>query len=105
MSTKSERIARPPAPELVPCPRCKNGVMEYTVIEGGKSTAHTMQCIDCGGSGKITKAHAANIEHQKTLWCECEEPGNGTYVDDGESSVCYKHHYVCSKCGKIQQIG
>lgn len=42
------------------------------------------------------------------MWCSCDEPGDPEFHDDGEGTgpyCCGKHHYHCSKCGKITQIG
>ena len=46
-------------------------------------------------------------EYEKTLWCRCQnrKPGDVTYIEDGKSNICYKHHWIHNKCGKITQIG
>lgn len=38
-------------------------------------------------------------------WCKCEDPDFGRFCKDGTCEDCYKHHYHCSHCDGIMQIG
>lgn len=98
---------------LIECPTC-NGSGEQTIIAKmlTKKGWHNeppviMSCIRCDGSGKVDPIKIAKEEKaSKDFWCECDNHDAGsTYVDDGVSSRCSKHHYVCNVCNKITQIG
>jgi len=91
---------------MVKCPRCHGkGKMEVTV-HGSDAGGFTMDCISCDGAGKVTKREAAAMEAEAALWCSCGNPSEETtYVDDHESPVVDKHHWVCNDCGKVVQIG
>lgn len=40
------------------------------------------------------------------FWCECENAfDHSFFVEAGVSDTCYKHHYVCTVCKKVIQIG
>ena len=43
----------------------------------------------------------------KNDWCTCGNPSDlHSYFGDGVCSCgCHKHHYHCSNCGKITQVG
>lgn len=41
-------------------------------------------------------------------WCKCEKEGEAIFCNDGErinQHCCNKHHYHCSNCKKITQVG
>lgn len=56
-----------------------------------------------------TEEELREAEEESRWWeengCHCEEAHPTHYIPDGVSKVCEKHHYVCSKCNKIVQIG
>jgi len=42
----------------------------------------------------------------KNGWCKCDVNDNAIFFDDDKCSCgCKRHHYHCSKCGGITQIG
>jgi len=47
------------------------------------------------------------IEDTEGMWCECEDDQDPDwyYVDDNVHPQVKKHHWRCSKCHKITQIG
>jgi len=88
----------------VKCPDCKGtGQLTITVVENGKSQEEQIGCIYCNGTKRITRERLRQREEEAKLWCRCEEPEESQFV--GESSVCTKHHYTCSKCHGILQVG
>lgn len=94
------------------CPVC-NGKGRQTVVAteyvpGGKDKELPpveIDCIWCHGKGRMTPEEYADYRDINDMWCECEVPGEGIYHADGESDLCEKHHWTCSKCGKITQVG
>lgn len=64
-----------------------------------------MDCFTCSGKGHLSLEEKLYLEQEKQMWCRCEKDHGSTYVDDGVSEVCSKHHWTCNHCGKIQQIG
>jgi hypothetical protein len=41
-------------------------------------------------------------------WCQCKPSGDPIFCNDGErinEHCCDKHHYHCSNCLKITQVG
>jgi hypothetical protein len=41
-------------------------------------------------------------------WCECKDPkeGNAVYADDNTCKCgINKHHWHCTVCGKVIQVG
>lgn len=58
------------------------------------------------GVNTIEELEAAQAEEKK-YWC-AGHPGHNTdvyFVPDGINKECEKHHYRCTKCDKIAQIG
>jgi len=86
------------------CPTCKgSGKMKLEVHEAGKVTNMEIDCIDCDGTGKVTKAVAKSIQRSKDIWCKCGNPSSESdYHPDTPNS---KHHYTCADCGKVTQVG
>jgi hypothetical protein len=94
--------------EKVKCTVCDNGKITITIKETGKSDQKWItDCMECEGTGEITKEQAADIEREKNMWCKCGKSDDAgvTYYNDGEHSELYKHHYRCNACGKVVQIG
>ena len=52
-----------------------------------------------------------NKMNPEDFWCDgkCDtiknEEYNATYIADGDSIICSKHHWRCDDCGKIVQVG
>ncbi len=66
-----------------------------------------IDCVWCHGTGTMQKQDLAQYEWNQRAWCECGNPSGRTrFYDDGECDCgCVKHHYHCSDCNKITQIG
>ena len=54
---------------------------------------------------------AINKMSEMDFWCDgkCDtiknEEYDASYVDNGVSELCFKHHWRCDDCGKIVQVG
>jgi len=48
-----------------------------------------------------------HIYEDETKWCQCDEYHDEIYYDDNSplSKEAMKHHWRCSNCNKITQIG
>lgn len=82
--------------------------MQFTVSEAGKpgSTSHSMPCITCDGAGAVTPRAAERHHAEVAMWCSCGNPScQSDYYPDGAHPEIYKHHYRCSDCGKVTQVG
>jgi hypothetical protein len=97
--------------QTFPCTACK-GTKKITLVghtlENGKLVPLkpvAVGCVTCDGKGYLTLEEKMDLEYRNTLWCKCEKEHDTTFVDDGVSDVCHKHHWTCNHCGKITQIG
>lgn len=91
------------AVDTVPCPACTDGSFTVKVIEKGVEKAPlVMKCPTCKGTRKVTRKQAREYKAYQEMWCRCEDPGDGIYHPDTRKM---KHHWTCSKCGKVTQIG
>ena len=93
------------------CPGCKGRGTQFAraSVYGKPYTQITlMTCMKCHGKD-MSKAEGMEMQDQidweKKQWCQCKPSPGSSYVQDGVSDVCSKHHYVCNKCKKITQIG
>jgi len=45
--------------------------------------------------------------HPEQFWCECKDvtPDEWRYVDDGARNDCRGHHWRCTRCDHVLQIG
>lgn len=76
--------------------------MKVTVIEIDQSI---IDKVDIELFGSLEAAKKAKLEMDK-LWCKCKVQDNGAYhVPDNVHPECDKHHWRCTKCKKIVQIG
>jgi hypothetical protein len=94
--------------DLYPCTHCKYGKVTVTISYFGSNktdTQSTWTCTDCKGTGKIDKKEHEFQEKTCNIWCECEDDTESYFVDNGEDSECFKHHWRCDECDKITQIG
>lgn len=101
---------------MVTCTACK-GKGTYPLVakmyDGGTvkdMPPVDMPCDPCEGKGVITKERKLHLEAKekafKEFWCQCGNPsGESTFFDDGEGSMCNKHHYICNDCHKVTQVG
>jgi len=68
-------------------------------------TQEEIDKIDIEIYGSLEAAKEAKLEMDK-LWCKCKGQDNGAYyVPDNVHPECDKHHWRCTKCKKIVQIG
>jgi len=97
--------------KTVKCPVCKGKgrqtvrATEVTVQGERELDPVEIDCIWCHGKGALTPEEYREYLEVTDMWCECEEPGEAIFHPDGESDFCRKHHWTCSKCGKITQVG
>jgi hypothetical protein len=89
------------------CPQCNDGKMTITVHQiGQKADSVKIDCIHCDGTGEIDQQTADLIEEEKNMWCKCDNPSEWPkHYKDGEHPDLYKHHYRCTNCDGVQQIG
>jgi len=91
--------------ELITCTACKGSLkinVEVREFGAKKSRRVTLNCVTCDGTGKITREMQ---EVMNNFWCRCEEPGETHFYADGQHAGLNKHHYRCSKCGRVTQVG
>ena len=92
------------------CTTCK-GTKEQEITvnthEDGKWKKHVskIKCCTCDGTGQLTQKQIDFIEWEKKQWCKCKGETGTRFYDDGEHPECDKHHYRCTTCGLIKQIG
>ena len=65
----------------------------------------TIDCVVCHGIGEVSLLYANAIKKHHEDWCKCEKSTGPRYLKNGEDERCYKHHYRCTTCDKIVQIG
>jgi hypothetical protein len=97
------------------CPICQGtGKKSMSISTYGSKEPPKVIVIDCvickGGQSPLTESMAASykrgMDAQDKLWCKCENAGaDVTYVPDGASKKCSKHHWIHNACGKIVQVG
>ena len=97
--------------EKIKCPECK-GKKQITVTmqDWGKpetKTSHQIDCVTCDGKGFVTAERSQEWCKYQNMWCTCKKPSDDIYfMDDGECDCgIEKHHYHCSICDGITQIG
>lgn len=64
--------------------------------------------IAAGYGMTLAQYKAALKKDSEENWCKCETEGDPLFCDDGETRnrhCCSKHHYHCSNCGKLTQVG
>lgn len=93
------------------CPTCKGTGKQLIQVhfhEKGTSTVRNMEikCTTCEGTGVVSYQTIQALEKANKMWCRCGNPsGQSNFFDDGVDSKCSKHHWKCSDCGKILQVG
>jgi len=95
----------PKSKSMQECPVC-NGTKETNFWF--ESVCHKITCHTCNGTGKVTDEQMQMREFEMQMWCECETLEHGAFHDDGEMPWDWcvgKHHYHCTRCGKLTQIG
>ena len=90
------------------CTVCEGRGKQTTTVtvhgEKGESSFE-MDCLWCKGTGQMTEVQEAEHREFCEMWCECEEPGDPRYYDDGEHPAMHKHHWRCRECEGVTQIG
>lgn len=74
---------------------------EYADLHGKPTSTIDVWSED----GKLKMETNINIYQDNTKWCECNVDYDQDFYDDGEHEECHKHHWRCSECKKITQIG
>lgn len=88
------------------CPDCKGtGTVHVTVHTDSRIDEMDLTCVTCSGRKTVPDATAAAYRAFQDSWCKCPKPGVGVYYSDGARLDCRKHHYRCSLCDGILQIG
>lgn len=95
---------------MVACPAChESGKMTVQVSEmmqeGVRRSSLEMKCVTCNGVGKVEPRVVADLERERSMWCDCAAPGDPEYFRDGAHAEIWKHHWRCRTCGGILQIG
>jgi hypothetical protein len=89
--------------KLVQCPTCKgSGKIEIDFFENKQTQKMSLKCYNCDGAKVVTVATLAAINASNLIWCRCKNPGEQIYHPDSGNQ---KHHWTCSICGKVTQIG
>lgn len=91
------------------CLECKGeGEVEITVTIHGSTEppqVSKIECVWCDGSGVMDQETKEEWLYEKNMWCECKEKTDAYYVPNGEHDEIEKHHWRCTKCKKVKQIG
>lgn len=90
------------------CPKCKKGKMSITVEMYGVPNSveiSEIDCVYCNGTGEISEEKNIQLIKEEEMWCKCDESTGPKFYDNGEHPDLYKHHYRCTTCGGIVQIG
>lgn len=90
------------------CLRCKSGKITITMSTYGSSKPDSiteLECFHCEGSGKVTLSKHRSQKYANNMWCKCEEEYDADYYKDGEHDELSKHHWRCTNCQKVTQIG
>lgn len=99
------------------CPTC-HGTKKMTVTaqlftdKGFKPQEPVeMDCFTCNAKGYLTQEEVDRKEAEKKIWCKCPDHPYAKFHEDGDEQeypggfTVSKHHYSCTVCGLIQQIG
>ena len=91
------------------CPVC-DGTGKQTIKfsyhgEPEKDHESEITCVICDGEKKVDQETLDMIEYEKNMWCKCEEDTDAKYYSDGQHPEIHKHHWRCTSCDKVKQIG
>lgn len=89
------------------CPTCKGTGKQTLAVHGADGESDLpIRCVLCDGTGQVTQAKLDALKRFADSWCQCDGGGDDPYyVADGRHDHCGKHHWDCSRCGGIVQIG
>lgn len=117
---------------MVTCLCCKGSktntitAVDHTAEGVKEQPPITVPCFWCNGTGRMTDQAADDYAWQRDAWCKCHEkrkearakgivihigtPDDQIFIEDGpctyRASCRYgKHHYHCTVCGKVTQVG
>lgn len=110
LATKEFNEKYSKADDLMQCIVCGGtGKITITVMKFNDKTTESktkISCIDCNGQGIITKQKAFNILVDKNVWCKCDNPGEmGGYRIADGRKLGNRDTYVCHECHMVQQFG
>lgn len=95
--------------EKFECPQCKGSGhvdCEVWVFGSEEPSVSRLTCPTCRGEREITREALDHYRLENEMWCECEEPcENPDYFADGAHPEIRHHHWRCSRCRKVVQIG
>lgn len=93
----------------VVCPTClgeKKQTITMTIWGSNERPITTViDCISCNGTGEVSTEYARALKKHEEDWCSCKKSTGPRYLKNGEDKRCRKHHYRCTTCDKIVQIG
>lgn len=93
----------------VVCPTCKGrGVQDVALTTHGEGAEHKYRivCVFCAGRGTLSQRDAAEFARWRNSFCKCSRPASHAYfVPDHADPSCEKHHWRCSHCNGLVQIG
>ena len=87
------------------CPQCKGKkILTCEVVDHSSNTTSSFEtdCITCNGTGEVTAARKRQYDDAVASWCQCKGEHDSYYVPDTRHM---KHHWRCSSCRKITQVG
>lgn len=94
----------------VECIKCKGtGKIKVTAHYMKDSvqvvSSSDLTCVHCNGTTRLLNKELENIKKFDSSFCECDNRENPKYYADGEHKDLYKHHWRCSGCDGVIQIG
>jgi hypothetical protein len=58
------------------------------------------------GRTMVIDRESAKAARATSVWCQCDDGGlEPRYVSDGVHTHCNKHHWDCTRCGGVVQVG
>ena len=105
---------------MIVCPSCEGTktmtaeVSDYINgknVKNEKLSALKLPCGRCDATGEIELDQIIKEQQESECWCQCEEIHESDFHDDGnhqeygDGFTCDKHHYSCTNCNLITQIG
>lgn len=92
------------------CTACKGkGTTGLKIMDSHGASHMQIKCFWCQGLGMVSPSLHKQYLLSKRMWCKCTGNVDNIFYDDGDHPDCKykinKHHYHCSNCYKITQIG
>jgi len=73
--------------------------------DGVEPVKSQITCVVCDGTSQVSKRTLERIEFEKNMWCKCDHETGTKYYDDGQHPEIHKHHWRCTSCKQVKQIG